>query len=118
LTARRSLGVFISPAGSAKDQLHISILKAKELSGKLINCSLPLKEKWLATRTIIDPLVTYLLVNSYFTDKEIPPLESILSSLQCSALGLNFHFPRALLHGSMLLGGMGIPTGKQKATRD
>lgn len=110
--------VFITPTGSAKDQLHITILKAKELSGKLNNCSLPLKEKWLATWTIIDPSVTYPLVNPYFTDNEIRPLESMLSSLQCSALGLNFHFPRVILHGSMLLGGLGIPTAKQKATRD
>lgn len=79
---------------------------------------LPQKERWIATQTVIDPSVTYPIVNSYFMDNEIRPLEAILSSLQCSALGLNRHFPRALLHGSTLLGGLGLPTAKQKATRD
>jgi hypothetical protein len=41
-----------------------------------------------------------------------------MSSLQCSALGLNCHFPRALLHGSLLLGRLGIPTSKQKTTKN
>jgi hypothetical protein len=41
-----------------------------------------------------------------------------MSSLKCSALHLNKHFPRAILHGSLLLGGMGIPTNQQKATHD
>jgi hypothetical protein len=34
------------------------------------------------------------------------------------ALGLNKHFPRALLHGSTLFRGIGIPTAKQKATME
>jgi hypothetical protein len=29
----------------------------------------------------------------------------VISTLQCNALGLNSHFPCALLHGSVLLGG-------------
>jgi hypothetical protein len=41
-----------------------------------------------------------------------------MSSLRCSALGLNRPFPRAILHGTMLLGRIGIPTTKQKATKD
>jgi len=44
----------------------------------------------------------------FFTDKDIKPLEGIMSTLHCSVLGLNRHFPIVLLHGSMLLGGMGI----------
>ncbi len=30
----------------------------------------------------------------------------------------NSHFPRALLHGSVLLGGIGIPTQTHKTTKD
>ncbi len=41
-----------------------------------------------------------------------------MSQLQCSVLGLNWNFPRAVLHGPMALGGLGIPSADQKITRD
>jgi hypothetical protein len=37
--------------------------------------------------------------------------------MQCNALGLNSHFSRALLHGLVLLGGLGIPTQTEKTTK-
>jgi len=40
-----------------------------------------------------------------------------IANLQCNALTLNSHFPRALLHGSVILGGMGIPTQTHKTTK-
>jgi hypothetical protein len=109
-TARWSLGVYLAPDGWAKKQIWISTLKAKEFSGKFHNSSLSQKIKWMALQAIIEPSVTYPLVNTYFNDQEMYPLESTMSTMQCSALGLNQHFPRALLHGSTLLGGIGIIT--------
>jgi hypothetical protein len=117
-TARRSLGVFLAPSGTAAEQLNISTMKARKFSGKLNKCSISLNDRWIAARSVIIPSVTSPLVNAYFTDKDIWPLESTLSSLHCSALGLNHHFPRAILHGSTLLGGLGIPTAKHKATKE
>jgi hypothetical protein len=38
--------------------------------------------------------------------------------MSCNALGLNSHFPRAILYGSTLLGGIGLPTQTQKTTKD
>ncbi len=45
------------------------------------------------------------------------PIEAVISELRCSALCLNRHFPRAVLHGPMSLGGLGIPSPKHKNTR-
>ena len=77
--ARRTLGVFFAPDGSSSTQMNHTVLKAKEFMGKLNSSSLPAKAKWVAIQAIIEPSVTYLLVNTFFTDNEIKPLESILS---------------------------------------
>jgi len=57
-------------------------------------------------------------VATYFTAKDIKQYESTVSTMLCNAIGLNSHFPQALLHGSTLLGGIGIPTQTQKTTKD
>jgi hypothetical protein len=38
--------------------------------------------------------------------------------MKCNALGLNRNFPRAVIHGPMVLGGLGIPSLHQKNTKD
>lgn len=43
-------------------------------------------------------------------------LDKILSNAKCQALGLNEHFPRAVLHGPTSLGGIGVQTAISKTT--
>ncbi len=50
------------------------------------------------------------------TNTEIQKIDQILSHAKCHALGLNEHFPRAVLHGPMDQGGMEIHTGQSKTT--
>jgi len=116
--AKRTLGVTLAPDGSAVKQLQLITLHAREIQGKLHNSSLLLWNRWIALSSIIEPSLLYPLVNTYFTSKQIQPYECIMSTLQCNALGLNSHFPRALLHSSVLLGGIGIPSQTQKTTKD
>lgn len=68
-------------------------------------------------KTIIDPSLTLPLINTQLNDWDIQPIVSILYQMTCSKLGQNQHFPRALLYGSTLLGGMDVPTTKQQATK-
>jgi hypothetical protein len=117
-TAKGTLGVILAPNGSAKTQMTHLTSRTREFSGKLLNSSLSMKNKGLTVQSIIEPSLTYPLVNTYFSDPDIRPLDSIISKMKCSALGLNGHFPWALLHGSTLLGSWGIPTAKQKAACD
>ena len=35
--------------------------------------------------------------------------QKVMDNIACHALGLNEHFPRALLHGPVSLGGIGVP---------
>lgn len=92
--------------------------KQKEMFGKFINSSLSQKGKWAAIVTVIEPAIIYPFVNIFFSEKEIQPLDSLTSRMKNVALGINKNFPRAILHGSQCLGGMGIPSSSQKNTRD
>jgi hypothetical protein len=108
--ARRTLGVIIAPDGKGSTQLRHSILKTKEFFAKISNASLSSKAKWTAIMTMIEPAILYPLVNVFFSSKEIQPLDSLTSRMKCQALWLNRNFPRAILHRSTMLEGIGIPS--------
>jgi hypothetical protein len=68
---------------------------------------------------VIEPAITYPLITCFFTSTEIRQIDFVMSQLKCSALGgLNRNFPRAVLHGPPELGGMDIPSSKQKITSE
>lgn len=50
------------------------------------------------------------------TKINIERIDKIFTKMKCHALGLNEHFPCAVLHGPLHLGGMAIPTGQSKTT--
>ena len=116
--ARRTLGVIMAPDGSCTSQLKVSIAKAKKFNGKSSNAFMSSKAKWIAITTIIETALLYLIVTTSFTDKDILPLDSLTTRMKCLALGLNRNFPRAILHGTSLLGGIGIPSSSQNNTKD
>jgi len=113
-----TLGVILSPDGQGKTHLKITLNKAKEFYGKFMNSSVSQKAKWAAISTVLEPAIIYPLVNSYFSMENIKPIDSILSQMKCVALGLNRHFPRVILHGPLLLGGLGIPSSLEKNAKD
>jgi hypothetical protein len=116
-TAKRTLGVWLSPDGNGSTQMSVTITKAREFLGKLTISSLTKHAKWLAIEAMIELSLMYPLINTIFSDMDIKPVESILSNLRCSVLGLNRNFPRALLYGPALLGSLGLPSPKHKNTR-
>jgi len=116
--ARRTLGVVMAPDGSGKTQLRVSNAKAKEFYGKSLNASMSPKAKWIAITTVIKPAILYPLVNTFFKEKDIKAIDSLTSRMNCLALGLNRNFPRAILHGPTLLGGIKVPSLSQKNTKD
>jgi hypothetical protein len=116
--ARHTLGVLLSPDGNGDTQLRHSVSKGKELFGKFINSSLSQRDKWVALKSVIEPALLYPLVTTLYTASAIRPLDSITSQMSCHALGLNRTFPRAVLHGSTLLGGIGILSSSQRNSKD
>jgi hypothetical protein len=58
----------------------------------------------------MEPEVSYPLMATLSDKKDIDAIDRVIIRAKCSALGLNEHFPRAILHGPMELGGMALPT--------
>jgi hypothetical protein len=87
-TARRTLGVMLAPDRSNKQQIKSSIVKATTFIGK----------------------IKY----SKLSGQELEKIEQVIIRAKCSALGLNEHFPWAILYGPMEYGGMALPTSLSK----
>jgi len=117
-SARRTLGVLLSPDGNGNTQLRQSVSKGKEFLGKFKNSSLSQRDKWVALKSVIEPALLYPLVTTLYSTSAIHSLDSITSQMSCHALGLNRTFPRAVLHGSTLLGGIGILSSSQRNSKD
>ena len=113
-----TLGVVLSPDGNGYRQLQILITKATKILGKFHNSSLPQQDKLIAVTSVIEPSLIHPLVNMLYKGSDIRPLDSITSQMKCTSLGLNMHFPRAILHGPSQLGGMRIPSTSQKKSKD
>jgi hypothetical protein len=108
----------MAPAGSSKTQLQHSMTKAKEFYGKFVSASMSHRAKWITITMVIKPALLYPFVNILFNGKAIKAIDSITSRMKCLALGLNRNFPRAILHGPTLLGGIETPSASQKNTKD
>jgi hypothetical protein len=107
-----------SPDGDGTTQIKVSTMKANEFFGKFINGSLPQRTKWVAISVVIKPYIIYPLVTVSFSPRDIGQIDSLTSQMKCLALGLSRKFPRAILHGPTLLGGIGIPSASQKNSKD
>jgi hypothetical protein len=114
--AKRTLGVMMAPDGNAMTQYRTSKEKATTYLNRIKHSKLPNHAKWKAITTVLEPAVLYPLMANCNTRNEMMKIEKILSKAKCHALGLNEHFPRAVLHGPTNLGGIGIPKAVSKTT--
>jgi hypothetical protein len=117
-TARRTLGVHLAPNGNSSTQTKICIEKAVTFLGKMKHSKLSQNAKWKAISTVMSPGVLYPLVSSLCTKKELDKIEQVMARATCNALGLNEHFPRAVLYGSLGFGGLQLPTTHATTTID
>jgi hypothetical protein len=79
----------------------------------LKNAGLSLWAQWISVTMVIEPAITYPFMTCLFHPNDLQKIDSIISQMKCSALGLNKNFPRAVLHGPPELGGIGILSAQQ-----
>jgi hypothetical protein len=115
-TAKRTLGVMLAPDGNSKLQFSSSKDKVTTFLNHLRCSHLNNKTKWAAINTVLEPAILYPLMASQCTNKEMEHIDKIVPKAKCQALGLNEHFPRAILHSPMHLGRLGLHTGMSKTT--
>lgn len=109
-STKRTLGVMLAPSGQASTQIITCNEKIALFQGKLTHCNLPPTVLWRAIKYILQPAILYPLMATLYDLSNLRALEKKIDILYCQALGLNKHFPRAVLHGPCQLGGMEIPT--------
>lgn len=108
--ARRTLGVILAPNGDGKPQIDKSLHKAQTFLGKIKHSKLTSTAKWTAITSIMEPKVSYPLMATLFEPSDLDQIERVITRAKCNALGLNTHFPHAVLHSPLKYGGMAIPT--------
>jgi hypothetical protein len=105
-----------APDGNNKHQIQVTHEKAVAYCNKIKRSKLPKQAKWAALTTVLEPKILYPLMACSSDTLDFSRIDRTLSTAKCHALGLNGHFPWAVLHGHMHLGGMAIPTAISKTT--
>ena len=108
--ANRTLGARLAPDGNVREEIKSRYAKARQWSMSLRRAQLSNTDRWVAYNSCVRPAVAYPLVGQQCTNEDLSKTQGVMDAIACHALGLNEHFPRALLHGPVTLGGVGIPS--------
>ena len=116
--ANRTLGVQWAPDGSVQKEVEVGIAKVKKWAASLRRAQLSNVDRWVAYTSCVKPALLYPQVVQQCDSEDLEPIQAEVDRMVCHALGLNEHFPRALLHGPVEYGGMGVPTLWAEALAD
>lgn len=109
--AQRTLGSFIAPDGSCAKQIAVLHGKLKEWRSCLRNLSASnLTAAWLSYKTAFLKKIMYRLIGHNCSIDDLLDIQKPVDKEVLHILGLNKHFPRAVLYAPLKLGGMGCIT--------
>ena len=109
--AQRTLGSFLAPDGSVFRQLEVLSGKFAEWKSCLQNISSSnVTAKWLSYTTVFLKKIMYPLIGHSCSPADLESLQKLTDREVLHILGLNEHFPRAVLYAPLVLGGMGCTT--------
>ena len=109
--AQRTLGSYIAPDGSNGKQLDILLGKLKDWQQCLRNMNTTnLHARWLSYQNVFLRKIMYPLIGHNCEVEELQSLQKTIDREVLHILGLNEHFPRAVLRAPLLLGGVGCTT--------
>ena len=104
----RLLGIMAAANGTYQEEYKARLDKSREMAGRLQASPLDLVLTWQAYYCRWKPAITYCLPITTFTAKECKKIQSPYFTALLPKLGLNRHMPRALLHGSLQVAGLGL----------
>ena len=109
--AQRTLGSYIAPDGSFYKQMEILYGKLQDWQQCLRNMSSNnLHAKWLSYKNVFLKKIMYPLIGHSCDIAALDPLQKTVDREVLHLLGLNEHFPRAILYAPLKLGGLGCGT--------
>ena len=107
--ASKGLGYWISPSGN-QDHHHRATLEAVQLlCDAAIGSYLTAAEAIQAVRQRIVPKLDYALKTTTFDTKQCGKFNTALRSAFVAPMGMNRHYPKAILHAPVDYGGMNFP---------
>ena len=107
--ANVGLDFLLTPLGSQDFELKKRLEQTKECAAKVAAASLSFVEAWLALITHILPKVTHPMMLTRFTKQQLHTLAVVLNNVMLPTLGVNRKMKRAVVYGSLDLGGNEIP---------
>ena len=107
--AQRTLGLMVAPDGNVAAEIRKQRDRVRKWATSLVRSDLSNQDKWVAYNSCIKPAVLYPMMGQQIDAEALASVQTKVDEMLCHALGLNSHFPRAVLHGPVELGGMGVP---------
>ena len=104
-TAHKTLGHYITPAGTNKKQLEVLAEKSAEIATTLMASGLSRSETWTYYFTTYLPSIGYPLPMHHFSRKELNRVQSKALNCIIARCGYNRHTHRAIIFGSTQYGG-------------
>ena len=109
--AQRTLGSHIAPDGSHSKQLEVLMGKLNDWQNCLSNINAAnLQAKWLSYKNVFLKKILYPLIGHTFHQDDLVELQTPVDRHLLHILGLNEHFPRAVLYAPLKFGGLGCIT--------
>ena len=107
--AYRTLGFYIAADGSQLKQFSIIRDKITNWLTIISSTRLTSRQTLIAYKTFLLPAIRYFFPIAQLPTYQLLEQYQRISKIITNALGLNQHFPKAILHGPMLLGGLELP---------
>ena len=104
----RLLGIKAAANGTYKQEYEVRLEKSREIAGRLTTAPLNIVLSWQVYYCRWKPAITYCLSITTFSAKECNKIQSPFYAALLPKLGMNRHMPRALLHGSSQVAGLGL----------
>lgn len=109
--AQCTVGTFIAPDGSFFKQLEVPHDKLGAWKQSLRNMNTGnVRAKWLSYQNVFLRKILYPLIGHNFGQDDLQSLQQPVDVEVLHILGLNEHFPRAVLRAPLLYGGLGCTT--------
>ena len=102
------LGVTAAANGTYEQDFQVRLNKSREIAGKLQAAPLNIALSWQVYYCRWKPAITYCLPITTFSAAECKRIQSPFFNALLPKLGINRNMPRALLHGSPQVAGLGL----------
>jgi hypothetical protein len=108
-TAFRTLGVYISPSGCHKKQVEILRSYTQNYFSAIISSNITPSQAYLSYMLYLHPELKYPLSCTTLTPAQCKMIQAPALAALLPKLHLNKNSPRAIIFGSSLYGGLGLP---------